>query len=284
MANNTCVIAQPHQSKVPIHRQVISSRPFVAVGYPENSPNDPFARSVIEAQLNNRLALKDYPSQVNASLCGPAVFFYCLLLSSPNVYKNTVWQLWSTGETQIGYLRIKPSNGCKHPTKFLNADCSSKISGLDWITLASLRDSKNFGVPYKSPDDEIAGITLPDEIPNWFKDAGFTLVKDLDLEIVRNFISINDYFSRPNHFVVSLINTKLLDKTLSPLGIIPDHWVVWSSTLNTSQNTPINANVKPTEELQLSVFSWGQRYHRLANHTTLAQFQLYHKRAYIFKW
>ena len=227
MANRTCAIAQPHQNKINVHRQVIGSRPFIAEGYPENSSNDPFSKSVITQQLNTRLALQNYPDQKYASLCGPAVFFYCLLLNSPMHYKNFIWEMWSKGDAQIANLRIKPSDGCRHPKKFYKSDCSEKISGLDWISLASLRDSENIIASYDSPDDERDGISLPSEVENWFKKAGFTLVDWFERDTIENYMALNNYFGLPNHYIVSLINTKLVDNRASGIGVLPEHWIVW---------------------------------------------------------
>ena len=49
---------------------------------------------------------------------------------------------------------------------------------LDWLTTASLRDSENWFLDYDSVNKETAGMTLPGELADWFRRAGYTEVRE----------------------------------------------------------------------------------------------------------
>ncbi|MBI0032268.1 hypothetical protein H3S75_13615 [Gilliamella sp. B14384G15] len=56
------------------------SRAFEVKEHPAGDPHDPFSKEEVEKGLLLRLARMDYPDQDQAMLCGPAAFFYCLLI------------------------------------------------------------------------------------------------------------------------------------------------------------------------------------------------------------
>lgn len=143
-----------------------------------------------------------YPYQGGTSLCGPATFFYCLLMDRPDLYVKCVIDLWENGETNIKQLKIKPSKDCQKPYSMikmyvpkgeggLRNDYKSInphtfngnhlnvveykktfINGVDWITLAGLRDSTNMFYAYDEVNDKLAGITLESALKKWFESVG----------------------------------------------------------------------------------------------------------------
>ncbi|WP_223281796.1 hypothetical protein, partial [Xenorhabdus griffiniae] len=52
------------------------------------------------------------------------------------------------------------------------------ISGLDWITLASLRDSENAIFSYNQVEAETAGVTMWGKLIEWFEKAGYEKIFD----------------------------------------------------------------------------------------------------------
>ena len=52
-----------------------------------------------------------------------------------------------------------------------------KIPPIDWITLASLRESENISLNLNNPSQEVAWITLWTELNSWFKKTGFKGLK-----------------------------------------------------------------------------------------------------------
>ncbi|STZ00655.1 Uncharacterised protein [Moraxella lacunata] len=275
----TCTSAS---TGTPVTTQTICNRPFIAHEHGIGDPLDPFAWNVIEGQLRERLEGREVPDQGLSSLCGSAVFFYFLLLVDKNTYKSLVWSLWYHGVANIKSIQLKPSNATKHPTSYFKANNEPKILGLDWMTLASLRDTFNKRIRYKSPDDETAGITLPHELIGWLEKIGFKHIETYELDTLANYIQLNAYFTKQDYYVISLINTELLQKGNSAFGVIPEHWVVWTSLLRSGKNA-IDLNTKLTDIVHLTVFSWGKNNWSIQSNLPLNKFMLYHKTAFIVK-
>jgi hypothetical protein len=76
-------------------------RGFIAKEHPIGDPLDPFEAKTINAQIEDRFNQLDYPTQVSASVCGSAAFFYCLQIDRPDVYRLAARELWSYGKTRI---------------------------------------------------------------------------------------------------------------------------------------------------------------------------------------
>jgi hypothetical protein len=221
-------------------------RPFIAKNYPIGDPQDPFERANIEADLKDRFYQRTYPSQSGASLCGPAAFFYCLQMDRPDVYAQGVSELWRYGKTKIGALEIIPGEGCHHPSGvFYN-----NITGLDWMTLAGLRDSENALFSFDSLDSPLAGITLWSTLTKWFEKAGYEKVFSnvgITQAGIQGINDLNKHFEK-GYKIISLVNDSLLQGSLSLHSTIPNHWIVWDGVV--TQNEKGHANLR--------LFSWGQ--------------------------
>lgn len=131
----------------------------MAPEHPVGDPLDPFTRTKVEKQLSDRLNYLSFPDQNRAMLCGSAAFFYCLQKDRPDLYKQSIIDLWKTGTTKIGSLEITPSMKTRHPKEYFQGDLE-KISAVDWILLASLRDSENSIMNHNSPSDDVSAITM----------------------------------------------------------------------------------------------------------------------------
>lgn len=224
----------------------IPQRPFIAKEYPIDSPQDPFEKNKIEADIQDRFNNLSYPSQSGASVCGPAVFFYCLQKDRPDVYAQAARELWRYGKTRIGELEIEPGKGCRHPAGHFYGT----ISGLDWMTLAGLRDSENSVLSFDTLDSPVAGVTLWQTLTDWFVKAGYEKVFS-NVGIVQAGVQgirdLNEYINK-GYKVVTLINDGLLKVSLSQKLTVPTHWIVWDG--------PVTQDVSGSVCLKL--FSWGQ--------------------------
>ncbi|VXB55058.1 Zn-binding Pro-Ala-Ala-Arg (PAAR) domain-containing protein, incolved in TypeVI secretion [Pseudomonas sp. 8AS] len=204
---------------------ITKERVFNDRDYPMGSPGDPFEKQQIIEQLRVRVArahgrsttsqirLPAYPDQDRTSLCGPAAFFYALLMDRPDLYTRSIIELWEKGETTIGRLHIKPSHACCNPKDFSKSAPGDRIPPIDWISLASLRDSENELLSYDSPDDKAAGITFPGALESLFVKAGASVVFD---NVQLGSISIDRLlellgFVSSTHHVVSLVNAAMVD-------------------------------------------------------------------------
>lgn len=229
-------------SEGPNIKVVTISRPkrgFIAKDYPEDSPQDPFAWSVIKQQINNRFNYVDLPNQNQTSTCGPAAFFYCLIKDRPDVYAQAVWELWRYGKTKIGELEIAPGEDCRHPSgAFFNEQGRPKISGIDWMTLAGLRDSENAVLDFDSIDSPLAGVTMWQLLTEWFEKAGYEKVFSnvgITQAGVQGIQELNEYVK--NGFtVVTLINDGLLQGGRESNSTVPTHWIVWDGPVTQDGN------------------------------------------------
>jgi hypothetical protein len=169
---------------------------------------------------------------------------YCLASLKDAVYAQYVAELYNTGKSTIGRLVVEPGSDCKA----YKPSTSQGIHPVDWVALASLRDSENDFFDYDEPSDEVGGITMPGDLVDWFKDAGFS--KDANITNVvftkdeDTIKEVADRFNQQNS-VCMFINANMLESP-SARSWTPDHWVVVTS--------PVSIKNK---RVSLSVFSWG---------------------------
>ncbi|MEQ1325039.1 hypothetical protein [Acinetobacter soli] len=239
---------------------------------------DPFSKEKIETGLQSRLN-EPLPDQDFSSLCGPATYFFCLINLSPSRYKLAVKQLWETGQTKIGELDIKPSqDGCRRVKNFYYSNGKPKVPPIDWITLASLRESENLKLKLDDPSHEVAGITTPKELEGWFVKSGFNVVASYPIKMGgydRDFIaSINSKYAGPHYYIVTLISASLLDSGVSSgTNIFPDHWIVWTDKLRDLNGQPINESSSTYDtKVKLKMFTWGENRARLKKELFLYSF------------
>lgn len=208
-----------------------------------------------------------YPNQANASLCGPAAFFYCLLIDRPDLYVKCVIDLWENGETTIKRLEIKPSKTCKKPKILINEkekkDKDKYTNGVDWITLASLRDSTNIFYAYDESDDAIAGITFAGEIKKWFEAVGSEISTDsnetygLHISKEKLLALATHKKNNPQSHIISLINAKVIGGVDSKIPIIEkSHWAVWNTSPQSNEKD-INCGTSNNASITQNVVSWG---------------------------
>ena len=250
----------------------------IDLGCKPGEAKDPFSKAQIEAGLQSRLN-EPLPNQRYTSLCGPAAYFFCLINLSPSRYKLAVKQLWETGQTKIGELGIKPSiNGSRRVKNYYALDGSPNIPPIDWITLASLRESENFTLKLNDPQQEVAGITTPMELERWFRKSGFHIAASYPIKMGgydRDFISdINSKYAGPDYYVVTLISASLLDSgSSSGTNIFPDHWIVWTDKLRNLNGQPINKSSNTFDtKVTLKMFTWGENRTRLKEGLSLYSF------------
>ena len=194
--------------------------------------------------LNDRLAKPSRIDQSNTSLCGAASLMYTLARLKPEVYAQYVTELYTTGETKLGTHSVKPGPDCKR----YSATTTSGIHPADWVALASLRDSENDTFVYDSPSAEVGGITMPGDLLDWFKYAGFS--KDSNVTNLVWTKDESDLKTASSKFSLSqtvclFINANLLQHPDSG-SAFPDHWVVLESPVSITKGN-----------VDLTVYTWG---------------------------
>jgi hypothetical protein len=206
------------------------------------------ARADVVAGLNERIADPKKIDTSNVNLCGPAAFFYCLVNDDPNLYVKYVIDLYTTGKAMLGTIEVSPGIYCRNyrPNK-------SKIAPVDWVALASLRDSDNSYFDFDSADTGVGGITMPHSMKSWFQACGYGHMRDTTsvwiLSDASDFDAIGSFFMK-GRWVCLFINDNLLDsKTETDRSFSPNHWVVLTSSVRVIDG-----------KTSFSVFSWGKSY------------------------
>ncbi|MGP5209768.1 hypothetical protein ACTXJ5_03140 [Psychrobacter alimentarius] len=197
----------------------------------------------------------------------------------PDVYKQAVAELWKDGKTMVNDLEIDPSARAKNPKDLFNKKDEMRISAIDWLTLASLRDSTNNIMSYSSPFDQAAGITLPEDIIDWFKKAGYRHVDTFVLDSSTNIIKINGYQNNSNYHVISLVNSGFISGQNLPTVNLPNHWVMWTDEIRNRDGSPIKSDIKPFDTINLKLFTWGGIARPIKSNLSFAEFQKYHFQA-----
>jgi hypothetical protein len=191
-------------------------------------------------------------------------------MDRPDLYTQSIIELWEKGETTIGRLHIKPSHACCNPKDFSRRAPGDRIPPIDWISLASLRDSENGLLNYDSPDDQAPGITFPGAIESWFVKAGASVVFDkIQLGSVSQdrLLELLGFVCAENH-VVSLVNAAMVD---GGGGVGKNHWIVWEGTPATSNGVITSTTSQEEEITHSNFFSWGVVGHQVTRGYQLDQ-------------
>lgn len=259
--NHTVVCEIPQQEKRAFFCTSILTEEAYKKGV--RSYADPFDKEIIEQEILSRIdkekqkkALFPYPYQGPASLCGPAVFFYALLKDRPDIYEAAAWTLWKHGKVKIGELKIKAGQKCRNVTHLRNDN--DIISGLDWLTLASLRDSSNIIANYDQIEDRGAGITIPSDLISWFEKIGGEKVVDNTILLpfnkgISELVDLNNMYVNNCH-VMFLVSSNIIDGLEGSNN--KDHWISLAEAIKIDGNL-ITKVSNTNKSINFNIFTWG---------------------------
>ena len=224
-------------------------------------------RDEIGVGMLMRLAYPGLLRQGQASLCGPAAFLFVLLQDRPASYARFAADMYDKGTAMLGGLSVTPNDSVRqYPAPYWQINTSivgapsavwhypPKIDPVDWVTMASLRDSENWFCTYDTADKEFEGATTPMELVWWLNKAGYSDVRH-DFNLLRhqrgteNMDEASRLYSA-GYRVCLLIDYQMIEtqqqaESGSSLGM-DEHWVVLRSRIDRS-----GGNVKMT------IFTWG---------------------------
>ena len=217
--------------------------------FPELPKGRPFPRiseADIVTGLHDRVIDPTKQNQGTAGLCGPAAFFYCVLNYKPELYVQYVIDLFTTGKARIGSLEVKPGLGCR-----VYKPPADKIAAVDWVALASLRDSDNMILDISSVSDDVASRSRPGEVGKWLRQIGYRDVRD-DSNFYfckgRKEIEAFDRDIRMHRDVCLFVNENMLDDGKNKLkSTFMNHCVVLDEAPDFKR-----------DRISLSVYSWGE--------------------------
>jgi hypothetical protein len=210
-------------------------------------------RSAVAKGLLERVKVPSAINQAASSLCGPAALLYDVATRDPVAYVDYVISLYEEGVGRIGELEVRPGADLKEH------DPGTTVEASDWIALASLRDSENWFFDYQAASDEFAGITLPHELEDWFRRAGYTdvvsdarVVVDQEEENARR----ADAHYRDGYRVCLFIHANMLEKeTQGDVSAVPNHWVVLTSTFTFGTALVEGRTVRT---ISFTIYTWGE--------------------------
>lgn len=233
--------------------------------------------------LNVRINQPWEIAQEETSLCGPAAFMYCVAKHRPHAYRGYVMDLALHGRARLGNLEVVPSEACRRsaPEKML-------IDPVDWVALASLRDSTNLLLPM-SHAAQTAAITTPASLETWFDACGLFNGTGNHTRLV-NGGTLDDLFAANMSYSSAFVCLLLRGSIMGGGGAIgtkfgsgmpktalstPDHWVVLDELIRINgriamRNLCLSTGVcsLDSERIDFRVYSWGN--YRRINSTHLS--------------
>jgi len=206
-------------------------------------------RDDLVADLKARI---DNPALINQSdvgLCPSASVLYALATRDVLAYARLVMDLYEHGRGQFGKWLLEP---CQD---LLNLSLgSNKIRPVDWIPMASIRDSGGWlsGEHDEHEVDDFDGAFIP-RISGWMRRAGYSTVID-GFRLVGNASPINleraNELYKTDHQVIMLITAAILREEVVPRGWT-NHAVVLASPIQ------FGADADGDRTVSFSVYTWG---------------------------
>jgi hypothetical protein len=208
--------------------------------------------------------------QGQLNLCGPAAFFIQVAARDPVSFATFAVALFDNGSAQIGNLSVAPD------AELIAADYADMLQKMagspspqaDWMLLGSLRNSTNVfwqGGWHGDPDQELAGMTRPEELASWMtQSAVYASVDDRGRWASNPGLpDALDLKPFPGTDIALLIHANLIsisrgnptdDNVL--LSRFPNHWVVLLSEVLV--NVMVNPDTQePIDQVSFRVWTWG---------------------------
>ena len=207
-------------------------------------------RNEVWVGLLMRIAHPGVLDQGGASLCGPTALMHAVATDRPGEYARFAIDLYETGKAKLGRLMIEPGKDARNFTP------NGKIPQVDWLTMASIRDSENWLFDYDDVEDEFEGITLPGELAHWFRKAGYSDVRNVTNVVFNKGTGTLDDADRlyaAGYRVCLFIGINMLSGSSQTSGsTTAEHWVVLRSRV-----------VRTGGNVRLTVFTWGTGNHEV---------------------
>lgn len=192
-----------------------------------------------------RIANTGIMQQDESSLCGPAALLFSVVSDNPVAYVRFAVDLYEKGKASLYRLKIEPDEDV------CNYRPPAAMDHVDWMTMASIRDSENWFLDYDTAKKETAGMTLPGELAHWFRRAGYSDVREeTNLYFNKGTGTIDDanrLFGRGYRVCLFIGINMLSEKDQTAGSLTAEHWVV--------QRSPID---RSNGKVRLQVFTWGE--------------------------
>jgi len=234
------------------------------------SPWKGLSRQIVGNRLKAIVANSRLIKQGNLNLCGPAAFLVCWAKRDPVAFANYATTLFNTGKSAVGKMAVVPASGmlAQDYTAIASATGTEQA---DWLIMGALKESNEFfwqGTWKGDPKQDIAGMTLPSQMVDWFNAAGiYSSVKnEANLATSAGIPQASDILNANGQDVVLLIHLNLMTGVLSAtdsdgwlLRQFPNHWIVLLSEV-TQEATPTGPG-----KVDLSFWTWGDTHLAMDN-------------------
>lgn len=230
-------------------------------------------RSAYADRLDFILADPRTIMQGSLNVCGPAAFFNIMIGRHPVAVAQCATALYDTGRGDIGDLHIEANRNLLSTDYSVTVAAIQKKSGVvtppaEYILLGALRNATvAFWQPdwTGNPDQELAGMTRPEELAAWFHATGFfaTVVdggKWATNPGIPNATNLSCASGRDNAL---LINANLL-ASIGLTGVdntyirssFPNHWIV----LRTEIIVDTTMAADGISMLDTGIWTWGSSF------------------------
>ncbi len=220
------------------------------------SPWTHIPRSDFADSLTARAKDGNLINTAHVNLCGPAAFFRNLALDYPNLYVALAIDLYDKGRSSFYGHDIKAYDKLYRWTPTKNKAAVDWVDPVDWVVLATFRNSENSVVHFNSVNDGFAGITMPHSLASWYKSLGYTSVNNSTsvwfTRGIDHLLKASEYFRHGFRVCLFVSDQMLYPDSMNSRSWIPNHWVVLDSpvVVNIRQKTKF---VKP-----FNVWCWGE--------------------------
>jgi hypothetical protein len=244
-------ITQYGPYRMPLGRQVFAAN--MACDFLKRSGNGFWPhldRDEVGVGLLLRVAKPSLLNQGQANLCGPAAFLFNLLSDQPGEYARYAIDMYEKGAARIDYLLVKPSSDLRS-FRLL----PGTTDPIDWITMASLRNSEDWFLHFDSIHGTLSGATTQLEMAWWFNRAGYSDIRQ-EANFTRHQRDADNMDEASQlwaagYRVCLLIDDLMLsasEQAQSGSALFMDrHWIVLRSKIDRS-----GGNVK------MKIFTWGE--------------------------
>lgn len=161
-------------SKADAHAVVTAFR-----GSAASSPWMSLSRSTVADRVDQ---LIDEPGdfyQGNLNLCGPAAFLAVWTKRDPLAFAQFATALFDTGQARIGTFDVIPTSGL---VRNEYAKMGTNVPQADWMLMGAIRNNDDSVFVWTGEsDEELPGMTFPEEIVKWLNATG--LFKSIDNQV-----------------------------------------------------------------------------------------------------
>lgn len=219
-------------------------------------------RNAVGVGLLMRIANPGLMNQGDAPLCGPTALIHTLATDHPGQYARFAIDLYEKGKAKLGRLTIEPG-------KDVRSHKPAGIPQVDWLTMASIRDSENWFFDYQSvtggeiPNPFVdtegwRGMTMPNELARWFQKAGYSDVRNVTNLVFNKKVGTIDEVNRlfdQRYRVCLFVGINMLKSWKQTEGsTTAEHWIVLKSHIERSNG-----------KIKMTVFTWGEGDYQVPN-------------------